>query len=98
MRKYHKELRTEVSRRRNQKPTRLTNSSAKTSIRSEDKADMEKLAAAMAQLPSSQQQFQQQLVNSQQQFQQLQQKLQHQNQVQQRELQQQLMDQQEQQQ
>ena len=35
---------------------------------------MEKLAAVMAQLASSEQQFQQQLVNSQQQFQQLQQK------------------------
>ena len=38
---------------------------------------MEKLAAVMAQLASSQQQFQQQFVNSQQQFQQLQQEMQH---------------------
>ena len=73
-------------------------SSEKTSIQSEDEADMEKLAAVMAQLASSQQQFQQQLVNSQQQFQQLQQEMQHQNQVQQQELQQQIMDQQQKQQ
>ena len=88
----------EVNRRHNQKPTRLTDSSEKTSIQSEDESDMEKLAAAMAQLASSQQQFQQQLVNSQQQFQQLQQEMQHQNQVQQQELQQQIMDQQQKQQ
>ena len=77
MQKYHKELWTEVNRRCNQKPTRLTDSSEKTSIQSEDEADMEKLAAVMAQLASSQQQFQQQFVNSQQQFQQLQQEMQH---------------------
>ena len=59
LRKYHKELWTEVNRRCNHKPTRLTDSSEKTSIQSEDEADMEKLAAAMAQLASSQQQFQQ---------------------------------------
>ena len=59
---------------------------------------MEKLAAAMAQLASSQQQFQQQLVNSQQQLQQLQQEMQRQNQVQKQELQQQIMDQQQKQQ
>ena len=52
----------------------------------------------MAQLASSQQQFQLQLVKSQQQFQQLQQEMQHQNQVQQQELQQQIMDQQQKQQ
>ena len=66
LQKYHKVPRTKVNRRRNQKPTRLTDSSEKTSVQSKDETDMEKLAAVMVQLASSQQQFQQQLVNSEQ--------------------------------